>query len=107
MQRSSRDKASRQPWSTLHGLKEGAAEEITRLKNEYNGNAGNLDADRLKEIKVILECARALEEIDRDIELFEQHLNGDDEKLKQTATVFKKEFLDCKEQIEAQLNKLL
>ena len=93
--------------SSLYALKDGAIDEINRLKNEYSTNTNGADADRLKEIKVILECARALEEIDRDIELFEQHLNGDDEKLKQTAMVFKKEFLDCKEQIEAQLNKLL
>lgn len=81
-------------------------DEINRLKLEFNNNS-EINGDRLKEIKVILDCARALEEIDRDIELFDQHLSGDDDKLKQTASVFKKEFIDCKEQIETQLNKLL
>ena len=86
-------------------LKEGAMDEINRLKALVSSSS--IDADRLKEIKVILDCVRALEEIDRDIELFDQHLSGDDDKLKQTASVFKKEFIDCREQIEIQLNKLL
>jgi len=87
-------------------------DEINRLKalvssSSSSSSSSGIDADRLKEIKVILDCVRALEEIDRDIELFDQHLNGDDDKLKQTASVFKKEFIDCREQIEIQLNKLL
>ena len=89
-------------------LKEGAMDEINRLKALVSSSSSSsIDADRLKEIKVILDCVRALEEIDRDMELFDQHLSGDDDKMKQTAGVFKKEFMDCREQIEIQLNKLL
>ena len=93
--------------SSLYALKDGAMDEINRLKVLYNNNDKDLDKGRLKDIKVILECVSALEEIDKDLELFEQHLNGDDEKLKETASVFKKEFLTCKNEIETQLNKLL
>jgi len=95
------------PSLSLHALKDGAMNEINRLKVEYNNNSNNYDSNRLKEMKVILECVKALEEIDRDLELFEQHLNGDDDKLKETASVFKKEFEICKNEIESQLNKLL
>lgn len=64
-------------------------------------------ADKLKEMKIIVDCADALISIDNDLAMFNEHLNGNDEKLKQTAEIFSKEFIECKEQIELQLNKLL
>ena len=44
---------------------------------------------------------------EKDLSLFEDHLNGDDESLKKTAKIFSKEFIQCRKDIEDQLNQLL
>lgn len=63
--------------------------------------------DRIKELKTIFQCVDAIEEINRDLSMFEEHLKGDDESLKRTAKTFTAEFSQCKEELEGQLNKLL
>jgi hypothetical protein len=55
----------------------------------------------------ILDCFQALDDIDRDILHFSEHQKGSDESLKETANLFLKEFLECREQIETHLNKIL
>ena len=73
-----------------------------------------LDADfkaeflaKLDFCEKVFDCVSALKSIDADLELCKEHLEGDDEKLKATAERFIGEFLDCKTQIESQLNKVL
>ena len=67
----------------------------------------NTNSDREDELRLIFDCVDAIRDIDRDVSLFEEHINGDDESLKSTAITFTKEFLQCKEELENQLNKLL
>ena len=65
------------------------------------------EEEEIRNIRTICDCAKALTEIDRDIVTFQDHLEGDDDRLKDIARSFRKEFLQCKEQIETQLNSLL
>lgn len=59
------------------------------------------------------ECAQALDDIERDLKDFaviESEPNDSDpqqESLRETASIFSREFEECKSQIEEQLNKLL
>ena len=62
---------------------------------------------QLKFCETVFNCVSALKSIDADLELFKEHLEGSDDKLKDTAEVFTGEFLDCKAQIESQLNRIL
>lgn len=65
------------------------------------------DGRRFKELDTIVRCVRALEEIERDLVLMEEHIAGEDVKLRDTALTFKSEFLQCSGDIESQLNILL
>jgi hypothetical protein len=102
----------------INQLKEGAWEKIEQLKLEYStiddelkyvtdsGARAALE-ERKRKLKTICESAKALEEIDRDLITFSGHLEGDDDRLKELAESFSKEFLQCKSDMEDQLNKML
>eukprot|EP00600_Ochromonadales_sp_CCMP1393_P003747 CAMPEP_0174993660 /NCGR_PEP_ID=MMETSP0004_2-20121128/23199_1 /TAXON_ID=420556 /ORGANISM="Ochromonas sp., Strain CCMP1393" /LENGTH=136 /DNA_ID=CAMNT_0016247801 /DNA_START=110 /DNA_END=520 /DNA_ORIENTATION=+ len=115
--------------SARFALKDGAVEQIDELRAEYkllerqyeaeqnskNGDDNKMDegdeaedslSSRMRAVKVILDCAKALEDIETDLELFEEQMSSDDETVKATATTFMKEFLSCKEDIETQLKVL-
>jgi hypothetical protein len=104
---------------TLYQLKEGSAQRIEEISNEYSrcqmldedeDTSPEMKADlqeKIKAYETILNCVEALKTIDTDLELFADHLRGDDDKLKSTALVFYEEFSVCKVQIEGQLNKIL
>lgn len=66
----------------------------------------NLEGE-IRELGVVIECDKALKQIETDLSMFETHLDGDDDKLKETATVFKKEFTVIRTQLEAELTKAL
>lgn len=70
-------------------------------------SSAGTDSRRFKELDTIVRCVRALEEIARDLVLMEEHIAGDDVKLRDTALTFKSEFLQCSADIESQLNILL
>jgi len=96
----------------LLALNQGVAAKIEELRLEYRQlEQLPLESDEIKsrkrELKVIVECAAALQEIDNDLAIFKDHLLGDDEKLRQTAEVFSREFKDCKKEIESNLNKIV
>ena len=65
------------------------------------------ESAELEELKPINDVAKALLQIDTDLQMFKDHIEGDDEALKETALIFKKEFQQCKDDLESQLNKLL
>jgi hypothetical protein len=103
----------------IFALKEGAYLQLNNLKQEYedlqkimyNKQPSNKEAEalskRIKELTVVFKCVAALEEIEQDLKMCSEHESGEDESLKKTAKVFKKEFTQCKELIESQLNNLL
>jgi predicted DNA-binding protein YlxM (UPF0122 family) len=103
----------------LLGLKSGTDERISYIRQEYERVVNDLTIPFLeiahrtelekqkKSYDVILNCIEALKTIESDLELFEEHLKGPDEKLKSTAETFSKEFIQCRTQIENQLNKIL
>ena len=77
---------------------------------EKQNQADNMDEEtreRIDNLKTIFKCVDVLVEIERDLELFEKQIEGDDESLKSSAKTFTAEFSECKEEIEMQLNKLL
>ena len=94
--------------STLKLLSDDSHNKIESIRIKYNNlSKQNDDANKLKELKVIIDSADALISIEKDLLMFQEHLNGDDEKLKGTAEIFTKEFEDCKKNIEEQLSVLL
>lgn len=64
------------------------------------------DDEAKKELLVILKCRDAINQIDQDLELFSEHINGNDEKLKETSLVFQREFSECRVQLISQLEKI-
>lgn len=103
----------------LGQLRPGTEEKIEALKEEYQrlqleSQTPMLDSEirseldtQLRFCETVFNCVSALQSIDADLELFQEHLQGDNDKLKDTAEVFTGEFLQCKTQIESQLNKIL
>lgn len=93
-------------------LKDGAQAQIDEYRKqlavyESSPTTEDNDEEEIRTIRTICDCATALVEIDRDILTFQEHLEGDDARLKEIAKSFRKEFLECKDQIETQLNSLL
>jgi molecular chaperone GrpE (heat shock protein) len=88
----------------LNSLKPGFEQRIEQVKERAEKQQ---DEESIQQLKTILDCLDALKQIDADLELFQDHLQGNDEKLKKTAQTFSTEFLVCKEEIEEQLNKIL
>jgi len=78
-----------------------------QLENTQGGEAREALEEEIKALNVVLECDKALVQIEEDLAMFEGHLAGDDDKLKETAEVFSKEFTVCHAQIEGQLIALL
>ena len=106
--------------SSLRALREGSDARVEMIKRECDEIQDRLeelsDADneekealeeKLRSYKTVFDSVIALKTIEADLSLFETHLKGDDERLRSTAEVFQKEFLECREQIETQLNKIL
>ena len=86
---------------------------LEKIDADLKGDLSFFKADEIKEMneelnrsKTIMSSVKALEDIDRDIEIFNDSLNGSDEKIKETAQIFIKEFTECKFSIEEQLNKM-
>ena len=89
-------------------LSEDSYSTIESIRAEYKNLSGqNDDANNIKELKVIIDSADALISIEKDLLMFQEHLNGDDDKLKELAKIYTKEFQDCKKNIEEQLSVLL
>ena len=89
-------------------LSEDSYDKIESVRTKYkNLSSQNNDSNDIKELKVIIDSADALISIEKDLLMFQEHLNGDDDKLKETAEIFTKEFQDCKKNIEEQLSVLL
>lgn len=63
--------------------------------------------DKREKLGIILQCDKALKDIEKDLALFDEHLKGENESLKDSARRFMVEFSSCKDQIEKQLNELL
>ena len=62
---------------------------------------------RWKELSTVSRCVAALQELELDLAMLREHLEGTDEKLKETALYFSKEFEQCQLEIEGQLNSIL
>jgi hypothetical protein len=107
--------------SRVNALKEGVLEQIEQLRKDLvalesddswkklavGSDERNEIEEKLKYMRLVDKCATALADIDRDLLTFQDHLEGDDEKLKEIAKSFTQEFLECKEQIETQLNSIV
>ena len=103
----------------VYALKNGAIERIEELKIEFNSLQKKLVADtldelsrnetstRMNEIQILLDGFNALLEIENDLKMFEEQQNSTDESIKQSAKRFLKEFQQCKDEIEFQLNQSL
>ena len=98
-------------------LKEGVREKILSLTADYESLTASIESERNLEkkaelfekrrpIKAVIDSMTALTTIEKDLLTFEDHLAGDDMKLKETAEVYIKEFTQCQVEIETQLNKL-
>lgn len=93
---------------TLQLLSDDSHDKIESIRVKYNNlSKQNGDVNNIKELKVIIDSADALISIEKDLLMFQEHLNGDDDKLKETAAIFTREFQDCKKNIEEQLTVLL
>lgn len=89
-------------------LSEDSYDKIESVRTKYKSlSSKNDDSYNIKELKVIIDSADALISIEKDLLMFQEHLNGDDDKLKETAEIFTREFQDCKKNIEEQLSVLL
>jgi len=77
-------------------------EELDTLKGENEDSN-----ERKKSLIILLKCRDAINQIDSDLDLFTEHMNGTDEKLKETSTAFHKEFSECRVQLLAQMEKAL
>ena len=84
-----------------------AMEEVEPLPLKDGDVVDQERADKLRSLRTVVQCADALVTIDRDLETFQEQLEGNDAKLKQIAEIYQKEFLELKEQIETQLNTIL
>jgi hypothetical protein len=62
---------------------------------------------RWKELSTVSRCVAALQELELDLAMLQEHFEGTDEKLKETALYFSKEFEQCQLEIEGQLNSIL
>ena len=84
-------------------------ERLVDVKMEHDALLadGGEPTPRLKELATVMRCVKALDEIHNDLALMQEHLERDDEKLKETAKVFTVEFKQCQQEIESQLNILL
>lgn len=63
--------------------------------------------DKRKEAKAILDCMKAIEEIDRDLDLMSNQKEGKDQALKEVASTYVKEFQEMRGQLESLMSKLL
>jgi len=54
-----------------------------------------------------LDCIKAIEEIDRDLELMSNQLDGKDQSLKDVASTYMTEFQEMREQLKSRMMKLL
>jgi hypothetical protein len=86
--------------------------EVMELQKKYgtNPNDDNIKLDleeKTRKLNVIQKCFEALEEIKKDLLVFEQHESESDEDLKRTAIMFRNEFISCRDEIEVKLNELL
>ncbi len=89
-------------------------EQIMSLENDRTDSKSNVVESGLEvlkkreqDIKDILQCFKALKDIESDLFMLEEHLNGSDFHLKESAEVFHKEFSRCRNEIENELNALL
>lgn len=93
----------------IFALKPGSYENKIAVKEEYESLCSNEPnrIDRLKELKLILDCFEALDGIEHDLQVFKNQENSSDESIRESAFRYQKEFMECKTQIENQLNKIM
>ena len=93
----------------IFALKPGSYEKKIAIKEEYDqlSSKESNHIDRLKELKVILDCFEALDGIEHDLQIFKDQENSSDESIQESAFRYQKEFMECKIQIENQLNKIM
>lgn len=103
---------------THYALREGSAERIEALRfdlaeieaaleSDLDEDVRQQFADRLAALNTVFSCVDALRSIETDLSLFDEHIQGDNERLITSALVFKEEFTQCKRDIESQLEKIL
>eukprot|EP01038_Epipyxis_sp_PR26KG_P008861 gene8861-11954_t len=97
---------------TLMALNNQAIEKIKEYKSKYSSlintsNLNDIEQEQMKEIKVIIDSFEALESIEKDLLLFEEQMNGDDQSLKETAIIFTNEFINVRNELENKLNEML
>lgn len=103
-------------------LKEGVVEKVNELREIYNYLLDSHDINDIKdkeldqlseeeqhfrEIHSILECMTALQQIEQDLALFEHERQSEDPRRREKAEIFTREFLQCRSEIEGELNKLV
>eukprot|EP00607_Mallomonas_marina_P000586 CAMPEP_0182428794 /NCGR_PEP_ID=MMETSP1167-20130531/23713_1 /TAXON_ID=2988 /ORGANISM="Mallomonas Sp, Strain CCMP3275" /LENGTH=111 /DNA_ID=CAMNT_0024611903 /DNA_START=220 /DNA_END=555 /DNA_ORIENTATION=- len=99
-------------------LDDGVVDKLIRIKKRYEHLSTQLSSERDLQTKTVLQkekdgmeifmsCLKALETIQNDLEIFSDHLTGDDKKLKDVAETYTDEFITCRDQIHSQLNTLV
>ena len=84
-------------------------DEITSLLvNENNVDILKSLEDEKEELRAVYESAKALSQIQDDLDMFRFQIEeGDNEGLKESARIFRREFISCRDELEGNLNKIL
>eukprot|EP01041_Mallomonas_annulata_P007706 gene7706-15773_t len=99
-------------------LNNGVKDKLLKIREKYDNLSSKIaietDVKQIESfqsqrtvLKTYVDCLTALETIEKDLEMFSEHLTGTDAKLKKVAEIYTTEFTTCQSQIETQLNKLM
>ena len=81
---------------------------ISLLDDENNVNIVKSLEDEKEKLRTVYESAKALSQIQVDLDMFRFQIEeGDNEGLKESARIFRREFISCRDELECNLNKIL
>lgn len=102
-------------------LKPGVMEKLEELKTDYNDLLNKYDLrevkgvndallnpeqQKLKNIRSCLDCVEALRSIEDDLTELSEQMKDNDEKVRERAGIYFREFTQCRDEIEEELNQL-
>ncbi len=81
---------------------------ITLLDTENDVEIINSLEHEKEELRSVYESAKALAQIQDDLDMFRYQIEeGDNEGLKESARIFRKEFISCRDELEDNINRIL
>lgn len=103
--------------TALSALRRGSLVKLEKLSTEYSAlmqtTTTPLENDRqrvnqrMRNIRLVFDCVRALKSVDYDLEMLHAHNNSHDITLKKSAVQYLTKFLELKDELEIQLDKVL